>query len=134
MYQIVKERPGLPVVDDCTRDDFNQVGHCGEYKGVVVGKCGRCWDCHAIKNDPDQLRTEEKTASEVQEEDCLVFPEDDGRIEVFKVKTIDTFPGRFMADLDASEEPGAKWYRFSCHGGPVAARNMDDKVLIITRT
>ena len=130
MYQLVKERPGLPVVDGCTLDDFNEVGHCGDYLGVVVGKCGRCLDCHDLKSD--LIRTEEKNASEVQEEDRLVFPQDDGRIEVFKVKTVDVFPGRFMPVLDAPEEPGAQWYRFSCYGGPVAARDMDDKVQVIT--
>ncbi|MFE6739854.1 hypothetical protein [Streptomyces tubercidicus] len=132
MYQVVKDRPGLPIVDDCTRADFRDAGHCGEYKGVVVGKCGRCWDCHAIKNDPQQLRTEEIKPSDVREGDCLVFSESNG-VEVFRVKVIDIFPGRFFPGEDDTEGPGDCWYRFSCHGGPVAARDMDQPVTIVTR-
>lgn len=132
MYQIVKERPGLPIMDDCTKHDFNQVGRCGDYLGVVVGKCGHCWDCHALKSDADQLRTKEVLASEVQAEDDLVFPKD-GRIEVFRVKEIDAFPGRFMPEVDFDSEAGAQWFRFSCHGGPVAARDMDAKVQVIVK-
>ncbi|MFD4858371.1 hypothetical protein [Streptomyces atratus] len=133
MYQIVKERPGRPIVDACTRDDFTEIGRCGDYIGVVVSTCGHCWDCHAIKADSEQLHTKEVLASEVRAEDDLVFPQEDGRVEVFRVKEIDAFPGRFNPELDFDTEAKAHWLRFQCHGGPVVARDMDNMVQVIVK-